>query len=146
MKCAIVGLGIQGKKRRLVAGSDVAATVDIDHPEAQYRDIRDVPLGSFDAALVCTPDNAKIEILEYLLENGKHVLVEKPLIAPTNTELIKLKKLSAAKNATCYTAYNHRFEPHFVRMKELLSSGALGEIYLAKLFYGNGTARDVRNS
>jgi predicted dehydrogenase len=31
-------------------------------------------------------------------------------------------------------------------MKETIESGALGRIYLCRMFYGNGTARDVRNS
>ncbi len=51
-----------------------------------------------------------------------------------------------AQQAACYTAYNHRFEPHIARLKKILDSGNLGRIYLAKFFYGNGTARDVRNS
>src|SRR4029450_2565882 len=46
----------------------------------------------------------------------------------------------------CYTAYNHRFEPHCVRMRDLVQSGALGAIYRCHMFYGNGTARLVRDS
>lgn len=82
MKIAIVGLGIQGRKRMPFAGADLVATIDPVALDAQYRRIQDVPLGSYDAALVCTPDDAKLAILEYLLSNGKHVLVEKPLLAP----------------------------------------------------------------
>ncbi|HEX3729122.1 MAG TPA: Gfo/Idh/MocA family oxidoreductase, partial [Opitutaceae bacterium] len=61
-------------------------------------------------------------------------------------ELHQLKELAERRRAVCYTAYNHRFEPHMVRLKQAIDSGALGQIYLAKFFYGNGTARDVRNS
>ena len=43
--------------------------------------------------------------------------------------------------SVCYTAYNHRFEPHFVRMRDLIASGELGELYSCRMFYGNGTAR-----
>ena len=42
---------------------------------------RDVPLDDYDAVLACIPDEPKIEMLDYLLGNGKHVLVEKPLWA-----------------------------------------------------------------
>ena len=45
-----------------------------------------------------------------------------------------------------YTAYNHRFEPHFINIKRIISSGAIGTIFYCYLFYGNGTARLVRNS
>lgn len=146
MRVAVVGLGVQGHKRREVAGGDAVATVDPVNPEAQYRRLEDVPLGSYDAALVCTPDENKIALLTHLLSNGKHLLVEKPLFAETSEELVKLKKLAEKNRATCYTAYNHRFEPHFVRMKALLDSGRLGKVYCIRMFYGNGTARLVRES
>ncbi|MEQ8738373.1 MAG: Gfo/Idh/MocA family oxidoreductase, partial [Hoeflea sp.] len=38
------------------------------------------------------------------------------------------------------------FEPHFVHMKALLDEGSLGHIYSVRMFYGNGTARLVRQS
>ena len=146
MRVIVVGLGIQGRKRLAVAGPEAVATVDPVAPNANFKRIEDVPLGSYDAALVCTPDQAKLPILEYLLTHRKHLLVEKPVIAPTNEPLQKLKALAEKNRTVCYTAYNHRFEPHIVRLKQVIDSGALGQVYLAKFFYGNGTARDVRNS
>ena len=61
-------------------------------------------------------------------------------------ELSELEALARGSGAVCYTAYNHRFEPHYVRMRDLVQSGALGRIYRCRMFYGNGTARLVRNS
>lgn len=146
MRVVIVGLGIQGKKRQAIAGEDVVACVDVTAPGVEYKTITEVPLSAYDAALVCTPDQAKLEILRYLLSHGKHVLVEKPLLAAAEHELRELHELSRSLRAACYTAYNHRFEPHLVRLKETLDSGVLGSIYLARTFYGNGTARDVKQS
>lgn len=146
MRVIVVGLGIQGKKREAIAGTECVATVDPFNPAARYKKIEDVPRETYDAALICTPDEAKIEILDYLLSHKKHVLVEKPLIAPSNKELKHLLELASKNHTTCYTAYNHRFEPHIVKMKELIQSHKLGQLYCCKLFYGNGTARDVRNS
>jgi predicted dehydrogenase len=83
--------------------------------------------------------------LRHLLANGKHSLVEKPLLG-TPVEIHELIDLSRTHRATCYTAYNHRFEPHIAKLKSILDAGTLGQIYFAKMFYGNGTARDVRNS
>jgi scyllo-inositol 2-dehydrogenase (NADP+) len=145
MRVVVVGLGIQGRKRRAIAGAEVVATVDPVVAEADYRDLDQIPLNAYDAALVCTPDDAKIGLLTNLLGRGKHVLVEKPLLAAP-AELEALGELARTRQAVCYTAYNHRFEPHFVRMKETLDAGVLGRIYLCRMFYGNGTARDVRNS
>ena len=146
MRVVVVGLGVQGNKRRAVAGKDVVATVDPVHPEASYRSLADAPLGIYDAALVCTPDDSKIELLTHLLGNGKHLLVEKPLFASDNSTLEALAKITRSKGVVCYTAYNHRFEPHFVRMKQEIESERLGRIYFARMFYGNGTARLVRSS
>lgn len=146
MRVVVVGLGVQGQKRKAVSGKEAVATVDPFHPDAQYKRIEDVPPGDYDAALLCIPDEPKIEIISYLLENKKHLLVEKPLFAIDTSDLHRLERLAIEKSVTCYTAYNHRFEPHFVRMKEVLDSGRLGRIYSVRMFYGNGTARLVRDS
>ena len=146
MRVIVVGLGVQGEKRRQVAGKDFVAAVDPVKPAAQYRDIREVPLASFDAALVCIPDHPKIDVLTYLLANGKHVLVEKPLWAVDEASIVQLEQLAQTRRLVCYTAYNHRFEPHFITMKKIIQSGELGRLYHCRLFYGNGTARLVRDS
>ena len=85
-------------------------------------------------------------MLEYLLTNKKHLLVEKPLFANRTEDLLALEELAKNNSVVCYTAYNHRFEPHFIRMKALIDSGRLGRIYSIRMFYGNGTARLVRDS
>lgn len=146
MRVVVAGLGVQGQKRKAVAGKDVVATVDPFHSGAQYKCIEDVPLGSYDAALLCIPDEPKIALIEYLLTNRKHLLVEKPLFAANPPDLLRLKELAERNRTVCYTAYNHRFEPHFVRMKQVIEAGTLGKIYSVRMFYGNGTARLVRES
>lgn len=146
MRVVVVGLGVQGHKRRDVAGADHVAAIDPFNPKADARSLAEVPFDRFDAALLCTPDEAKIGLIAELLDRGKHVLVEKPLFAPDSGTLRDLAALARKRGVACYTAYNHRFEPHFVRMKRALESGVLGEAYTVRLFYGNGTARLVRES
>ncbi len=141
-----MGLGVQGYKRKKHAGGDFIAAVDPVNPDAEYRNLRDVPLDDFDAALCCIPDDPKEDVLGYLLESGKHVLVEKPLWTADIGGIERLGELAAKNEALCYTAYNHRFEPHFVRMRELIQSEVLGQVYSCRMFYGNGTARLVRDS
>jgi predicted dehydrogenase len=149
LRVVVAGMGVQGRKRVATAGSDVVATVDpVDSVAggADFKTIEEVPLESYDAVLVCIPDQAKMAVLGYLLEHGKHVLVEKPILAEDETSIRRLRDLAEENEAVCYTAYNHRFEPHFMRMKELITSGVLGRIYTLRMFYGNGTARLVRDS
>ena len=146
MRVIVVGLGVQGNKRLAVAGKEVVATVDPVGVNAQYRRVQDVPLSSYDAALLCIPDEVKLEMISYLISHHKHLLVEKPLFAADFTDLERLKILAEQNKTVCYTAYNHRFEPHFVRMKHAIESGRLGKIYCVRMFYGNGTGRLVRDS
>src|SRR5579862_301865 len=146
MRCLVVGYGVQGRKRLRVAGADAAGVVDPIAPEAQWRDVRDVPVDRYDAALVCTPDAPKIDILSYLAGAGKHALVEKPLHADADADLARLEAAARKTGVLLYTAYNHRFEPHYVRMRDDIQSGRLGRIYRCRMFYGNGTARLVRES
>ncbi len=143
MRIVIVGLGVQGVKRQKIAGDNCVASIDPVNPAATYMTLQDVPLNSFDAVFICTPDEPKYNLIRYSLVNKKHVLVEKPL-ACENTE--ELRRLAVSNNVVFYTAYNHRFEPHFVRMRQLINSRKLGRIYHCRMFYGNGTARLVRDS
>jgi scyllo-inositol 2-dehydrogenase (NADP+) len=143
MRVIVVGLGTQGYKRRRVAGSDFVTEVDPKNPEAKHRSLDSVPASSYDAALLCVPDAAKLALIEKLVELGKHVLVEKPL---PEVRLDELESRARKKGVLVYTAYNHRFEPHFVRMRDTIRSGVLGRVYHCRMFYGNGTARLVRDS
>jgi predicted dehydrogenase len=144
MRVVVVGMGVQGAKRQAAAGSDAVATVDPVRP-ADYRSLADVPPDSYDAALLCIPDEPKLGLMLDLVQRGKHLLVEKPVLGDA-AAIQRVIDAASATGAVCYTAYNHRFEPHFVRMKTLIDSGALGRIYSLRLFYGNGTARLVRES
>jgi scyllo-inositol 2-dehydrogenase (NADP+) len=146
MRVIVIGLGTQGKKRKHWAGPDFVCSVDPHVDGADFTSVQDVPLEDYDAALCCTPDETKYDLLRYLLQNKKHVLVEKPLWMEPIERLKELEALAKKNNVVCYTAYNHRFEPHFQRMKQVIESGELGKIYTCRMFYGNGTARIVRES
>jgi predicted dehydrogenase len=146
MRVVVAGLGVQGHKRRRFAGADYVASVDPVNPEADFRALSQVPPDRYDAVLACIPDRPKLELLSYCVDHGKHVLVEKPLWADRESDLLELERKARARQVVIYTAYNHRFEPHYVRMRDLIASGELGRIYSCRMFYGNGTARLVRES
>ena len=146
MRVVVAGLGVQGHKRRKFAGTDYFASVDPANPEADYKSLRDVPFTDYDAVLACIPDAPKKQLLNFCVDNGKHVLVEKPLWVEDEADIAALERCARAKGVLIYTAYNHRFEPHYIRMRELIASGELGQIYSCRMLYGNGTARLVRDS
>lgn len=146
LRVAVIGLGNQGKKRLRFAGADVVCTVDPLNLDANFKDISEVPLDIFDAALVCTPENLKSDICSYLISHSKHILCEKPLTVSSIEELNELETLSRKKNVFLYVAYNHRFEPALTEARRLLQSPLLGDLYSMRLFYGNGTAQLVKSS
>src|SRR3984885_11907612 len=146
MRGIVAGLGVQGYKRRAFAGVDFVAAVDPVNPESEFRRIEEVPIARYDAVLACIPDAPKVQLLRYCIDNKKHVLVEKPLWAEHDNDIVELQHRARRAGVICYTAYNHRFEPHYLRMREVIASGELGRIYSCRMYYGNGTARLVRDS
>ncbi len=146
MKTIVIGLGIQGNKRREHCGDDFVCYIDPNIKAANYKWIYEVPLNRFDAACVCVPNSKKLQIIRYLLENNKHILVEKPLWSDKQNNIKELQYLATKNKCVLYTGYNHRFEPALVEAKELIDSGKLGKIYHCRMFYGNGTAKLVKES
>ena len=145
MRVVIVGMGIQGKKRKKILDKEFKYSVD-KFKDADYESIKQIPLNKYDTVFVCVPDKEKLKIVKYCIENKKHVLIEKPFLIPSIKTKEYIKKKIIKNKITCYTAYNHRFEPHFKKMRNLIESNLLGKIYSCRMFYGNGTANLVRNS
>ena len=143
--CVVVGMGIQGVKRRAVMGTHQSITVDPVAEGVDFRNLADVPLDAYEAVLLCVPDDAKVELIDFAVSHGKHVLVEKP-VNVTQKQYLDLTSRAREAGATVYVAYNHRFEPHIATAKHVLDSGEIGEIYTVSLCYGNGTAALVRAS
>ena len=147
MKILIVGLGVQGQKRKkLLSKKNLYATVDIKNKKANFKKIENVPLDNYDSVFICTPDSTKLKILNYCIKNKKNVLVEKPLIIESESKIKKLQNQANKSRIVIYTAYNHRFEPQFLNIKKIVKSKILGKIYYCNFFYGNGTAKLVKKN
>lgn len=146
MRIAVVGLGVQGLKRKLIAGESCVATVDPLNPDADYKSLNELPIDSFDAAFLCVPDSEKAGLIWTLVSEGKHMLVEKPLVIASHMDYSRIEEKARTMRSFVYTAYNHRFEPHLVSVRDELDSGKFGRIYRCSIYYGNGTAALVRQS
>ena len=126
MRVIVAGLGVQGKKRVAIAG-------DRRGRHGRPGRARGTVYGRrAGAARVTTtppwsarPTAPSRQLLRYLLDHGKHVLVEKPMPG-TPGEIGRLGALARSRGVACYTAYNHRFEPHIARLKQVLEAGTLG--------------------
>jgi len=85
-----------------------------------------------DAVLICTPPATHSEITSYFLDQGIHVLCEKPLAINVEEGKNMWKKARDA-GVICMMATKFRFVEDIIRAKGIIESGKLGNI----LFFEN---------
>ena len=82
---------------------------------------------SFDGYTVATPVETHYEIAKSILEEGKHVLVEKPL-AMRKSHAETLNKIAREKNLNLMTGHLLLFHPAIQKIKDMLVNGKLGKL------------------
>jgi len=88
-----------------------------------------------DVVLVCTPPNLHAPISIAAMENGKHVLCEKPL-ARTVEEAREIVDVARRNNVKLKCGFNHRHHPSIKQAKELFDKGVIGELNFMRCRYG----------
>jgi predicted dehydrogenase len=84
-----------------------------------------------DIVSVCLPAALHYEVTLAALEGGAHVLCEKPLAASA-TEARAMFDAARRRGRRLMTAQHHRFDAPAQAVKEVVDSGALGEIYYSE--------------
>lgn len=145
MRYLVVGYGNIGHKRQVVLGKKCFATVDIDPTKkTDFLDSALVPeklLPKFQAVIICTSQQPKLDLVKYWLNKGKHVLVEKPLIIDQQ-QAKELQLLARKNHVIWYSGYNHRFEPNIVKIKQILDKNTIGPLYHARFVYSFGNIQE----
>ena len=80
---------------------------------------------------ICTPNKSHSHIAIDALENGMHVMCEKPM-AKTAAEAKTMVEASKRTGKKLSIAYQNRFRQDSLYLKKLCEQGELGEIYFAK--------------
>jgi len=80
-----------------------------------------------DAVYIPLPNGLHYKWAKKAIEAGKHVLCEKPLCS-NGFEAFSLYELAKEKNLILLDAYHHSFHPSFLRAKEIINKGEIGEI------------------
>jgi predicted dehydrogenase len=83
---------------------------------------------SVDAVAVVTPVWTHFELAKKALENGKHVFVEKPFTS-TTAQAEELIELAERKRLKIMVDHTFLFTGVVRRMKEMIDSGTLGDLY-----------------
>ena len=106
-----------------------AAKHDIPHHFTDYREL--LAMSEIDLVVIGIPNHLHCEAVVAAAEAGKHIVIEKPLCL--NMEEADLM-VEAAKKADVKLMYAEElcFAPKYVRLKQLLDSGALGKPTLIK--------------
>ncbi len=106
--------------------------------EKRYTDWHDLLKlkSGLDVALVITPDQLHQEMSETFLAAGIHVMCEKPL-ALSREELEAIVKASDESSAKFMVGQICRFTPAFIKTKELIDAGTIGEIYFVESEYAH---------
>ncbi len=106
--------------------------------------------GKLDAVIVSVPHPMHSEIASFALENGLHVLVEKPIDIAVSVAK-KLIQIAEKSNKVFAIMFNQRTNPLFIKAKEIFESGLLGELkrtvwvvtnwYRTQYYYNSGNWR-----
>ncbi len=89
------------------------------------------------AVSVCTANNAHAEITEKALKAGKHVLCEKPM-AVSLEDCEEMVREAEASGKVLMIGQNQRLTKAHKKAKELIESGAIGDIVSFRTTFGHG--------
>ena len=121
MRVVIAGLGGQGLKRKFFLNkNELVGTVDPHKKEADFKSINKISPLSYDTVFICTPESEKMKLINFCLKNEKNFLIEKPFPVLSLQKFHKLRLQIEKSNQICYVAYNHRFEPYIIKLKDFL--------------------------
>lgn len=120
------GFTVQAVGSRSQAGADAfAAEFGIPTAHPSYAALAADP--DVDIIYVATPHPFHVAHATLALEAGKHVLVEKPLTVNA-AEARELVALAESRNLLLLEAMWTRFLPHMARIREIIATGALGDV------------------
>jgi predicted dehydrogenase len=151
MKIGIVGCGIIGHRRALVAqqvGDEVLLVADLQpevaaktaaslHTEGteDWQKVTNHP--QIEAVVVATYNNSLLPVTLNALENGKHVICEKPL-GRNAREAKEMVQAATRHNRILKAGFNHRHHPALWQAHELAQSGKIGDLMTIRAAYGHG--------
>jgi predicted dehydrogenase len=97
---------------------------------ANYKELCDIP--EIDLVCVTSPNRYHFDAVKYAIEKEKHIVCEKPL-SDNEKEINEL--VNAVRDYSKIVVVDHqlRFNPYIKKIKELITSEELGDIYTVKL-------------
>ncbi|MEM3040854.1 MAG: Gfo/Idh/MocA family oxidoreductase, partial [Nitrososphaerota archaeon] len=140
----VIGAGFWGKNHSRVLAelpnTELVAVCDIDSSRAQevarkygaewYTNLEEfLKRTDVGAVCVCTPTTTHATVSLAAMSRGKHLLIEKP-IADSVESARKIVNAVRRRDLLVMVGFIERFNPGLQRLKNLIESGALGDIVL----------------
>ncbi|MBM3140757.1 MAG: Gfo/Idh/MocA family oxidoreductase [Chloroflexi bacterium] len=121
--------------RREERARKAAAELGVAEVHADWREL--VARRDLDAVAIATPPAAHREMVLAAVEQGKHVLCEKPF-ALSREQAEQMRAAAAARGLTAMVAHEFRYAPQRAQIKELLEQGTIGtpQLVSAELLLG----------
>ncbi len=122
-----------------VEGSSVVAVMSRSSEKARsYAERHSIPRWYTDAQrliddtevnaiYIATPPSSHATFAIMAMRAGKPVYVEKPLAA-SYEDCVRVNRISEQTGVPCFVAYYRRYLPYFLKVKEIIDSGVIGEI------------------
>ncbi|WP_319476306.1 Gfo/Idh/MocA family oxidoreductase [Marispirochaeta aestuarii] len=108
------------------AAGEAAARLNVPFYSGDYRDV--ITREDVDLVHICTPNYLHYPMVRDCLENGKHVLCEKPL-AMNSKEARDLVRTAEEKQLKAAVNYNLRYYPMIQEIKSRNSNSPYGRIF-----------------
>jgi len=147
IKFAVVGCGHIGKRHAEMITrnpeAELIALVDTAPKENLGLEHFDVPFFSsieelvaakldIDVVNICTPNGVHASQSILALENGYHVVCEKPMgLSKDNCEKVIFKSLQMSRHVFC--VMQNRYSPPSVWIKNMVSNNILGDTFMVQL-------------
>lgn len=151
IKWGFIGCGEVTEKKSgpafsLIDGSEVVAVMSRNKDRARsyatrhnikrwYTDAADlINDPEVNAVYVATPPSSHPIYSIMAMNAGKPVYVEKPLAASYD-DCARINRVSRETGIPCFVAYYRRYLPYFLKVKEILRSGVIGEVQNVQIRY-----------
>jgi myo-inositol 2-dehydrogenase / D-chiro-inositol 1-dehydrogenase len=118
----------------LISAQNVAGQFGIKSVYNSFMDVINDP--EIDAVVICSSTDTHAQIIVDAAEAGKHIFCEKPV--DLSLQIIKgaLKAVETA-GVKLMVGFNRRFDPNFLKIKQMVVDGKIGEPHILKI-----TSRD----
>jgi len=155
LKTAVIGVGYLGKfhaqkyaqlpDSELVAvcdnNADIAQTIADEHGVEVYTDYRDL-IGKVDAVSIVVPTQKHHEVAKVFLDNGVHVLLEKP-ITSTVEQARDLVAIAERNKLVLQIGHLERFNPAVMALDDVLKDAQFIESHRIAPFNPRGADVNV---